>query len=187
MISIRHIALADAHHHTLVTVIIQIEHYGCHTSYGCAPDDAQTGGIPDSERFYYTVDVKTHRLSTKFNMPNQTSVERLARYYEDDRNVFVLLMVAYDVEGMRAKVETVTFVPIGFLGWDCLTIGALGWGQIQIANSNRITVNPGYSRKRGMLELCDILFDFYPKEIEKIQERLDYFRRVRTRWEGRDE
>jgi hypothetical protein len=29
---------------------------------------------------YYVVDVKTHRESTAFNMPNLTSVERLARF-----------------------------------------------------------------------------------------------------------
>jgi len=35
----------------------------------------------DKDDFYYVVDVKTHRLDTKFNMPNLTSVERLARFY----------------------------------------------------------------------------------------------------------
>jgi hypothetical protein len=40
----------------------------------------------DSDGLYYVVDVKTHRLSTKFNMPNLTSVERLSRFYEDDKN-----------------------------------------------------------------------------------------------------
>lgn len=93
---------------------------------------------------YYVVDVKTHRESTKFNMPNLTSVERLARFYEDARNYFVILMVTYDIVGTRAVVSKVSFTPIEFLGWDCLTIGALGWGQIQIANSNIINVNAGY-------------------------------------------
>jgi hypothetical protein len=92
-------------------------------------------------------------------MPNLTSVERLARFYESDKNVFAVLMVAYDVERTRVEVERVTFVPIEFLGWDCLTIGALGWGQIQIANSNVITVNPGYSRKQWMLELQRLLLE----------------------------
>ena len=41
----------------------------------------------DREKFYYIVDVKTHRLSTKFNMPNLTSVQRLARFYEDDKKL----------------------------------------------------------------------------------------------------
>lgn len=136
----------------------------------------------DDNGFYYVIDVKTHRLSTKFNMPNLTSVERLARFYESDKNIFAVLMVAYDVEGTRVEVERVTFVPIEFLGWDCLTIGALGWGQIQIANSNVLTVNPGYSHKQWMLELCDALAEFYPREMAKIEARLIHFAKIRGFW-----
>ena len=141
----------------------------------------------DKDRFYYVVDVKTHRISTKFNMPNLTSVERLARFYEDDKNYFVLLMIDYDIEGLRAVIEKVLFVPIEFLGWDCLTIGALGWGQIQIANSNVVTVNPGYSRKKWMIELCDTLLEFYPREIAKINKRIERFKTIRAQWEKRPE
>jgi len=139
----------------------------------------------DNEGFYYVVDVKTHRLSTKFNMPNLTSVERLARFYEDDRNYFVVLMVAYDIDGLRAVVEQVRFVPIEFLGWDCLTIGALGWGQIQIANSNIITVNPQYPRRTWMIEFCDTMLEFYPKEIAKIDGRIERFKKIREDWQKR--
>lgn len=136
----------------------------------------------DVDDFYYVVDVKTHRTDTRFNMPNLTSVQRLARFYEEDTNYFVLLIVSYHLEATQAIVTDVRFVPIEFLGWDCLTIGALGWGQIQIANSNIITVNPQYSRKKWMIELCDILFEFYPKEIAKINDRIEFFRRVREFW-----
>jgi len=138
----------------------------------------------DQADLYYVVDVKTHRLETKFNMPNLTSVERLARFYEDDRNYYVMLMVTYHiVSGLRIRVERVNFVPIEFLSWDCLTIGALGWGQIQIANANNIVLNHGYSRKKWMLELCDILFEFYPREIEKIGGRIKYFKEIQKRWQ----
>lgn len=136
----------------------------------------------DREGLYYIVDVKTHRTDTKFNMPNLTSVERLARFYEDDSNFFTVLLISYGIEGVKVKVTDVTFVPIEFLGWDCLTIGALGWGQIQIANSNVVTVNPGYSRKRWMLELCDVMLEFYPKEIAKIGERVSRFEQVHEFW-----
>jgi hypothetical protein len=136
----------------------------------------------DVDGFYYVVDVKTHRTDTKLNMPNLTSVERLARFYEDDADYFVLLMVSYHLEETQALITQVRFVPIEFLGWDCLTIGALGWGQIQIANSNRITVNPQYSRKKWMLELCDVMLEFYPKEIVKIGERIERFRRIQEFW-----
>lgn len=139
----------------------------------------------DRDGLYYIVDVKTHRTDTKFNMPNLTSVERLARFYEDDTNYFTVLLVSYGVKGVKAKVTDVKFIPIEFLGWDCLTIGALGWGQIQIANSNVVTVNPGYSRKRWMLEFCDEMLEFYPKEIAKIGERVSRFEQVREFWRGK--
>jgi len=141
----------------------------------------------DQGGFYYVVDVKTHRLETRFNMPNLTSDERLARFYEDDRNYFVILMITYNISGLRAVIEKVLFVPIEFLGWDCLTIGALGWGQIQIANSNIVKINAHYSRRQWMMELCDTLLDFYPKEIAKIDRRIEHFRQIRARWEERPE
>lgn len=138
-------------------------------------------------RTYYVVDVKTHRLGTHFNMPNLTPVERLARFYEDEKNYFVVLIVKYSIEATSVTVEEVTFIPIEFLSWDCLTIGALGWGQIQIANANVVKIKEGCPPKEWMIQLCDIMLDFYPREIEKIGERIEYFKMVRTRWLERKE
>ncbi|NUM56174.1 MAG: hypothetical protein HUU46_21245 [Candidatus Hydrogenedentes bacterium] len=137
----------------------------------------------DKDGFYCVVDVKTHREDTKFNMPNLTSVERLARFYEDDTNVFTLLMVKYRIDRATVIVSEVLFVPIEFLDWDCLTLGNLGWGQIQIANSNRIHLNHAYSRRAWMLSLCDALLEFYPKEIAKVNERIGHFHTIKSYWE----
>ena len=131
---------------------------------------------------YHAVDIKTHRTDTEFNMPNLTSVQRLSQFYNDHSNYFAVLMVTYSVQQNSIVVEDVHFVPIEFLSWECLTIGALGWGQIQIANSNRLVIHPHYSRKQWMLELCGTMQEFYPKEIEKIDKRLQYFQVVRERW-----
>lgn len=141
----------------------------------------------DKDGLHYVVDVKTHREDTKFNMPNLTSVERLSRLYEDDAKYFVLLLVKYRLQGTHAEITEVTFVPIEFLGWDCLTVGALGWGQIQIANSNYVTVRPHYPRQAWMLELCDAMLEFYPKEIGKIETRMAYFQKVKERWRAKAE
>lgn len=135
----------------------------------------------DKEGFYHIVDIKTHRLDTFFNMPNLTSVERLARYYQDDTNYFDILMVVYTIQDGLLQVKQVYFVPIEFLSWECLTIGALGWGQIQIMNSNRIIVDP-LGRTSWMIALCDALLAFYPREIQKINERITYFERLRQQW-----
>ncbi|MBC6957825.1 MAG: hypothetical protein DWB44_16835, partial [Chloroflexi bacterium] len=47
-----------------------------------------------------------------------------------------------------------------------------GWGQIQIANANRIIIDSSQSRRTWMLNLCDTVLDFYPREIAKIEERI---------------
>ncbi len=141
----------------------------------------------DKEDFYCVVDVKTHREDTKFNMPNLTSVERLSRFYEDDNNVFALIMVKYVVKKNAVRATNVSFCPVEFLDWDCLTVGALGWGQIQIANSNNIIVKDGFSRKQWMITLCETMLDFYPKEILKINERIKRFEEVKNFWEQRDD
>lgn len=136
-----------------------------------------------SDDFYYVVDVKTHRLNTTFNMPNLISVRRLAQFYEDDSHYFVVLIVKYNINNTEVKVERAHFLPIEFLAWDCLTIGALGWGQIQIAKANVININQGYSRKKWMLELCRKMTEFYPEEIDKIKARIKYFKHVKRYWE----
>ena len=81
----------------------------------------------DNEGFYTVVDVKTHREDTKLNMPNLTSVERLARFYESDSIIFCLILVRYAIQGTKVTATEVTFTPIEFLSWECLTVGALGW------------------------------------------------------------
>ena len=141
----------------------------------------------DKDGFYYIVDVKTHRLDTKFNMPNLTSVERLSRFYEDDINYFSILKIDYQIEGTKAVIKHVTFAPIEFFDWNCLTIGALGWGQIQIANANTVNIVPKNSRKKWIIELCDTLLGFYPKEIGKITERIEHFRKIRKLWKKKEE
>jgi hypothetical protein len=121
----------------------------------------------DRDGFYYIVDVKTHHLETHFNMPNLTSVERLARFYEDDKNYFAVLTIKYVIQGTRVIVKKAHLVPIEFLAWDCLTIGALGWGQIQIANANTIKINEGYSRKNGCLNYATLCSSSTRKRSEK--------------------
>ena len=115
-------------------------------------------------------------------MPNLTSVERLSRFYEDDKNYFILLFVSYDISGLNVVARDVKFVPIEYLDWECLTIGALGWGQIQIANSNNIILKQKPHRAKWMIELCDVLLSFYPKEISKIRSRIEHFQEIREYW-----
>lgn len=139
----------------------------------------------DSSNNYFTVDIKTHNKNTNFNMPNLTSVERLAKLYEKDHKFFVILLVEYIIKEGQAVFTSARLIPIEHLEWNCLRIGALGWGQIQIANSNIININPEMTRKDWILQLCDHLEVFYPKEIKKLQNRLEYFAKIHEFWRNK--
>jgi hypothetical protein len=140
----------------------------------------------DTSDNYYIVDVKTHRAGTRFNMPNLTSVARLSELYKNDKNFFCILMVKYLTDNIDIIVKDVYFVPIEFLDWNCLRLGALGWGQIQIANSNKINFNFNNTRKKWMLELCNKIDTFYPKEILKIKKRIDHFNAIKEFWQNKN-
>jgi len=141
----------------------------------------------DKVGFHYVVDVKTHCLDTKFNMPNLTSIKRLSRFYEEDLNYFIILKVDYKIDGLKTIVKNVTFSPIEFFSWECLTLGALGWGQIQIADGNVVKIISMSNRKAWMLKLCEVISEFYPKEIKKIHSRVKHFEKIKKFWSKKDE
>lgn len=137
----------------------------------------------DNADNYYAIDVKTHDMNTRFSMPNLISMQRLAKFYRNDTNTFCILIVDYKVVENHIEYQSCHFKPIEYFAWSCLTLGALGWGQIQIKDSNRLRFEEQPSRKRWMLELCDVASAFYDAEIGKIAERKDWFSKEKTYWE----
>ena len=136
---------------------------------------------------YFVVDIKTHNKDTDFNMPNLTSVERLSRFYRDDKNFFVIVLAEYRSNENRIIFDSVRLFPIEHLKWDCLTIGALGWGQIQIANARIVNIDRDQKRKNWMISICDVLDAFYLKESDKIKNRINHFAKIKTFWESKSE
>jgi len=124
---------------------------------------------------YYAVDVKTHREEPGFHMPNLTSVRRLMDFYEDDNNYFVIVMIKYHLTD-TGSLEDVTAIvePIEWFNWECLRIGALGWGQLQFRSASHIRVNRSQTRKDWLRSFAAELREHYAKEENKIKERLDY-------------
>lgn len=127
---------------------------------------------------YYAVDVKTHRDEPGFHMPNLISVKRLMDFYGDDNNHFVVSMIQYrltDPGGLEDVV--VIFEPIEWFDWDCLRIGALGWGQLQFKNASDIRINRGQTRRDWLWSFTEELREHYAKEQHKTKQRLKYLER----------
>ena len=140
----------------------------------------------DSKGNYYAVDVKTHNLDTDFNMPNLISVKRLATFYKnDDHNHFCILIVKYKITGDKIDYKKCYFKPIECFKWSCLSLGALGWGQIQITNAKSLDFDNNSNRKQWMLQLCKNLEAFYDEEIAKIGERKTWFQTIKEYWESK--
>ncbi len=137
----------------------------------------------DNAGNYYAIDVKTHDVDTHFSMPNLISMQRLAKFYRNDTNTFCILIVDYKVVTDHIEYLSCHFKPIEHFAWSCLTLGALGWGQIQIKDSNRLVFEPHPLRKKWMLELCEAAAAFYETEMGKIAERKDWFNKEKIYWE----
>lgn len=160
------------------------------SKYGIAVNDEfgrramEDIAFKDAQGNYYAIDVKTHNEDTMFNMPNLISVKRLATFYKnDDKNNFCILIISYKVRQNKLEYTDCHFKRIESFDWSCLTIGALGWGQIQIANSNNLKFTDTTCRKTWMLQLCDNLSIFYDEEIGKIGERKSWFGTMREYWQ----
>ncbi|MDY7079789.1 MAG: hypothetical protein SXV54_23140 [Chloroflexota bacterium] len=124
---------------------------------------------------YYAVDVKTHREEPGFHMPNLTSVKRLMDFYESDDNYFVIVTIKYRLTD-TGGLEDITAVvePIEWFDWDCLRIGALGWGQLQFRSASDIRVDRNQTRKGWLCSFARELREHYTREESKINKRLDY-------------
>lgn len=126
----------------------------------------------DQDNLNYFVDVVTHNEEKKFSMPNITSVDRLEKLYQNDKNIFVVLLIDYKPSKTSNFISNVSFLPVEFFAWDCLTIGALGIGQLQIKRASRVIKVIKNSRKNWMREFSEHLMIFYAKETSKTAKRL---------------
>lgn len=139
----------------------------------------------DKDKYKYYVNILTHRIETQFNMPNITSVGRLIELYKYYKNYFIILLVSYESTSDTDFIKDIHFKPIEFFSWDCLGIGALGTGQIQIKNAKNIKINENYSRKAWMLEFTDRLNEFYMNEAKKTVNRMKKNNKIRIDWKAK--
>ena len=121
-------------------------------------------------------------------MPNLVSARVLSDFYnKNNKNYFISLLIGYTVKNDKAIFNDIHFIPIEFLSWEYLQIGALGWGQIQISDINKIIIDKNIIRKDWMIKLCDIMSkEFYPKEIEKmLKKRIKKFETAKQFWSSK--
>ena len=120
-------------------------------------------------------------------MPNITSVDVLQNLYLENKNIFVVLLIDYNPKISKNIIQKVHFLPIEFISWESLTIGALGVGQIQIKNASNILEITHNSRKNWMREFCERLTVFYNEENKKLSNWIINVNENRLEWENTED
>jgi|10_taG_2_1085330.scaffolds.fasta_scaffold00527_11 hypothetical protein len=134
----------------------------------------------DSSGKHIAVDIKTHCMG-KWGMPNLISYKKLAKLYDDDDNVFVVLLIDYKITGNCARIVDVIFTPIENLSWDCLAIqGTLG--QVQIKNAEKIVMND-IDRDAWMTEFCSQAAYGIETKMSSLALELQLFEALYRHWE----
>ncbi len=92
------------------------------------------------------LDVKTHNMDAKFSRPNLISIKRLGDYYKDPNNSLAYIFVSYRLNNGNIKIYNINVVNVEHLKWNCLSIGNLGKGQLQVTNMHKLEFD--YNQKR---------------------------------------
>lgn len=126
------------------------------------------------------LDVKTKDAkAARFSMPNLVSIDRLSEFYKSGRNVFSIAHVEYvaygDDEVVISKAE---LRRIEQVSWDCLLLGNIGKGQLQL-NSKKGLLEFSGTRTEWIDRLHDEGIRFYGKQALKCIEREELWKRRR--------
>jgi hypothetical protein len=117
----------------------------------------------------YKFDTKSHNVDSDFSMPNLVSIDRLKRFYNNDRNFLCYIFVDYKVDLDVATIVNIDVRLIEELHWDILAIQNLGKGQLQIKNMNNELKFVDINRTIWMDKLKENAVIYYDNLINKIK------------------
>jgi len=134
--------------------------------------------IRDKYNNTYYVDIITHNITKEFVRPNITAVKNIEKLYNSSQNIFLILLVHYNPTLTNNCITGVQLFPLEWLKWECLDIGALGNGQIQIKDSNNIIINKNADRISWNKEFKNRLMLFYKKQQMKLNKRISQLMQI---------
>jgi hypothetical protein len=121
----------------------------------------------------YKIDIKTHDLNSDFSMPNLISVDRLKKFYEDENNHLMYIIISYTTNNNITQIKNIEIRYIEELSWEILGIQNLGKGQLQIKNMNNELIFVEPNREEWINTLKQNMIKFYKKQIIKTQKLID--------------
>lgn len=119
--------------------------------------------------FNIALDFKSHDVDANFSRPNLKSIERIKKFLKNDSNHLWYVFVDYKSQENKTTILNIEVRSPEELPWECLDLGNIGRGQIQIKDKN-IPINfREISRSEWLKELSINKIKFLDKQINKFQ------------------
>jgi len=162
--------IADLIESRVSDIILNLKHQSIKESYEAkSKRSIEDVGLVTTEYDDIKIDIKTHDADSDLSMPNLISISRIKKFYENDRNLLLYVFVKYVTHGRLIQILDTKVKAIEQFNWECLTIGNLGKGQLQVKNMDEISFQSHMTRKDWMERLsCDVII-YYQSLIKKIQ------------------
>ena len=120
----------------------------------------------------FYVDTKTHNVNRKFSMPNLTSVEKLRNLFSHYDTELIYVFVSYSVSDNYVNLLSFDVKYIWEIDVDCLRVGALGLGQLQIKDKNKPLKFVNISKLEWFNKLKTMVNIYHKKQIESIKKEM---------------
>jgi hypothetical protein len=151
-------------------IILKLKHQSIKESYEAkSKRSIEDVGIVTTEYDDINIYIKTHDSKAELSMPNLISISRLKKFYKNDKNLLLYVFVKYINFGHSIQILDVQVKSIEQLNWECLTIGNLGKGQLQVRNMNEISFQNHMTRNDWMERLSYDVVIYYQSLVNKIQ------------------
>jgi|APGre2960657404_1045060.scaffolds.fasta_scaffold01623_9 hypothetical protein len=125
------------------------------------------------DKIKHLFDIKSHHINESgFSMPNLISVKRLIKLLKDEELTLNYIFIDYKRKEGKVEIAEIKIIPIWELDWNCLSIGALGYGQIQISNKNKPIITTQIGRNEWKNILKKQVINFYCKQIVKYEKQM---------------
>ena len=162
--------IADIIEVKVSNIILKLKHQSIKESYEAkSKRSIEDVGLVTTDYDDIKIDIKTHDAKAELSMPNLISISRLKKFYKNDKNLLLYIFVKYINYGHSVQILSTQVKSVEQLNWECLTIGNLGKGQLQVKNMNEISFQNAMSRKEWMERLSYDVVIYYQSLINKIQ------------------
>lgn len=120
----------------------------------------------------YYLDPKTHDKNSNFSMPNLTSISKIKKLFSSDSEELIYILIDYEIIENFVHIKKVDTLFIWEFGFDNLSIGALGNGQLQIKNKHNPIVISELGKEFWFTSFKFLVKNYLIKQQNKIHKQI---------------